>query len=86
MFAVPPSSAIQDFQALYERYYGVVLPVEEAEIKLGALLGLLAAVRTRASACGAAHAGAAQDCTAVRRRQVCRSNGTPTHFSKTDGK
>ncbi|OGJ65310.1 hypothetical protein A3A67_00175 [Candidatus Peribacteria bacterium RIFCSPLOWO2_01_FULL_51_18] len=48
MFAVPPSSAIRDFQTLYERHYGVVLPQKEAETKLCALLGLLAAARRRA--------------------------------------
>jgi hypothetical protein len=48
MFNVPPDSAVQDFRALYERHYGVVLPQETAVTKLSALLGLLAAARRRA--------------------------------------
>lgn len=48
MFAVPPSSAIQEFKTLYERHYDVLLSVEEANQKLVALLGLLAAARRRA--------------------------------------
>jgi hypothetical protein len=42
-------AATQNFQALYERHYGVILPVSEAEQKLTALLGLLTAAREGAS-------------------------------------
>lgn len=48
MFNVPPDSAVQDFQALYERHYGVKLSADDAEQKLRALLGLLSAARTSA--------------------------------------
>ena len=48
MFVVPPVSAIKEFQALYERLYGIKLSDTDAEQKLSALLGLLAAARTSA--------------------------------------
>ncbi len=55
MFVVPSVSAIQDFQVLYEKHYGVVLAEPEAEVKLNALLGLLSVARECADACGEAH-------------------------------
>lgn len=53
-----PESAIQEFQVLYQKHYGIVLPQHEANVKLTAFLGLLAAAREGAGAnCAAPDAG-----------------------------
>jgi len=73
LFITAPSLAgIKKYRTLYGRHFGITLTEAEAEKRLSALIGLLAAACEGASACGAAHGGAAQDCAAVRR---CSSSG-----------